>query len=160
MTMQSAIATSIKAASMAVLLVASGFAYAGSTIRISNNSKAPWCLRITEEPGAAVMAQGGKDAAAVELSAKADKLVYFIQPGDSCTLQFKSPQDLPAKREIGLVDQSGREEAQVTLEAKAAPSLAAGQGGVEAFAALSADCPEVILAESPDSLVINGDCWR
>ena len=160
-----AVSKIVKLGTLAALVSGATMAYAGSTIRITNNSTKPWCLRISEEPTVPIMAQGSKDQAPVELSSQNHKLVYYIQPGDTCTLQFKDMQSLPLKQEVGLVDQSGTELSKLRLESQSAPMLHrvgnflghAEDDPIVTRISLSPQAPRGLRAESPESLSITAD---
>jgi hypothetical protein len=153
--------------SLVLVLAAATAAFAGSTIKITNNSKEPWCLRITEETAAPLMAQGSKDQAPVELNGKMHKLVYYIQPGETCTLQFKEMKDLPLKANVGLVDKAGTEKGQVTVESKrgflaeAANRLLGRdrQEDIITQVTARAEVPHVVKADQEDAVSINADFW-
>jgi hypothetical protein len=152
---------------LALALATATAAFAGSTIKITNNSKEPWCLRITEDAAAPLMAQGGKDQAPVELNGKMHKLVYYIQPGETCTLQFKEMKDLPLKAEVGLVDKTGTEKGQVTVESKRgfleeAANRLLGRNRLEDIvtqASAHTQVPNVLKADQEDAVSINADFW-
>ena len=174
MLIQKNVAKIAKLGALAALLTGSTLAYADSTIKITNNSKSPWCLRITEEASVPIMAQGRMDLGPVELSPQNHKLVYYIQPGDTCTLQFKEMKNLPLKQDIGLVDQTGTELGKLKLESQSAPLLARA----ESFPGTRANdnyitkisprtlvsprslAPQVLSVEAPDSLIIHADCCK
>jgi hypothetical protein len=153
---------------LSLVLAASTAAVAGSTIKVTNNSKEPWCLRITDDSASPLMAQGSKDQAPVELNAKMHKLVYYIQPGESCTLQFKDMKDLPLKAEVGLVDKAGTEKGQLTVETKrgllgqAVDKMLGRNRQDETIIAqvkTKTDLPNVVKADQEDAVSINADFW-
>jgi len=150
-----------RAAALAVLLAASASLFAGSTIRITNTSTQPWCLRISEEPAAPLLVQGGAAPTAVELS-PSHKLVYYIQPGETCTLQFKNLQDLPVKKDVALVDQAGAEKGVLRIESSAGPAFAQGQGAGACLSsrvqALS-EQPSVVRQDAQDAVTIIASAW-
>jgi hypothetical protein len=154
----------LKTTSLAALVAASTSAFAGSTIKIANTSKAPWCLRITEDVTTPVMAQDPEGKAVVELSGKNNKLVYTIQPGEVCVLQFKEMKALPLKAAIGVVDSSGVEKGQIALESKVAdvPQTLGAQEQERCctFATLETLVQNVLRQDSHDSLSIISDAWR
>lgn len=145
---------------LAALLAASPSLFAGSTIRITNTSTLPWCLRISEEPSAPILVHGGSMSTAMELS-PSHKLVYYIQPGESCTLQFKNLQDLPARKDIGLVDQAGAEKGVLRVESKPAQTLAPGQTPcIASRVQVLADPPSVVSQDAEDAVSIIANQWH
>ena len=157
-----------KLGALALVLAASTAAMAGSTIKVTNNSKEPWCLRITDESSSPLMAQGCKDQAPIELNAKMNKLVYYIQPGECCTLQFKDMKDLPLKADVGLVDKAGTEKGQLALESKRGllgqatdKMLGRRQEDESIIAQVQArtNVPDVVRADQEDAVSINADFW-
>ena len=148
-----------RAAALAVLLAASASLFAGSTIRITNTSTQPWCLRISEEPAAPILVHGGSSSTAVELS-PSHKLVYYIQPGETCTLQFRNLETLPAKKEVGLVDQAGAEKGVLRIESSAGQTLAPGPGGcINSRVQALTDVPSVVRQDADDALSIIANAW-
>jgi hypothetical protein len=153
-------------AAVVALLAASTSLVAGSTIRITNTSSQPWCLRISEEPSAPLIAHGGAPGApctAVELS-PSHKLVYFIQPGETCTLQFKNPGELPVKKDVGLVDKAGVEKGILRLESRSAqPHQTLGvcsEDCIQTSVLPLTDVPNVVTQNGADAVTINAACWQ
>ena len=112
----------LKTASVGLLLAASATLWAGPTVKITNTSTPPWCLRITEDTSGAIMAQSSRQSTPVELGPR-HKLVFYIQPGETCILQCKDMKDLPMKKDIGLVDQNGTEQGSLRLQSRSLPDL-------------------------------------
>jgi hypothetical protein len=147
-------------AAVAVLLAASSSLFAGSTIRITNSSNQPWCLRVSEEPGNPILAHGPKDSAPIELG-PGNKLVYYIQPGESCTLQFKTVGEQPVRKDVGLVDKNGAEKGALRLESRPDPSLAARAGSAcHSTASALTQVPDVITQDGDSAVTIIGSCWN
>ena len=152
--------------SMAImgLIAASSALFAGSTIRITNNSSQPWCLRISQEPTAPVMVQGMKDSTPVELSAQ-QKLVYHIQPGETCTLQFKDLKDKPMKKDLGLVDKDGTEKGVLRFESHpkaSSPTLVSTSQGpcIQSSVALMAEASNILTQDAEDAVSITAPTWN
>ena len=104
----------------------------------------------------------------MELSSENNKLVYYIQPGEVCTLQFKEIKELPKKKEVGLVDKTGTELGQLRLETQAVSMpqrVGAFLGGNEDERITSSVYPQtqvqnVLSSDAHDSISINADSWE
>jgi hypothetical protein len=143
----------------AMLLGLSSFAVAGSTIKVVNNSSQPWLLRITSDPSGPVLVQGGQDPLPTELGKAQEILSYRIQPGQTCTLQFKEHKDKPAAQDIGLVDGQGVEKGHFTMESKApdGKQLAPGEGRL--VISVPEPTREISAVEEETLLRIFADSW-
>ena len=163
MVIQTAFAHPLRSAAIAALIAASTALTAGSTIRITNNSNQPWSLRISEDPSAPVMAQGSNAQTPVELSPQ-QKLVYRIQPGETCTLQFKDTKDLPLKKDLGLVDKDGTEKGMLRFESRQAgdcPTFSPCSGeSIQSSVAILAPAPKVLTQDREDEISINAATWN
>lgn len=152
-----------KLGAIAAVVAASAIAYAGTTIKITNNSKQPWTLRVTEEQSGPVIMHTSADQTPVELSAQNNKLVFPIQPGETCVIQFKEMKEPRQKKDIGLVDKTGTELGQLRLETQTAPTLQR-LGGCEedpftTTLAPSEEVKAVATQDAPDVLSITADAW-
>ena len=153
----------LRSAAILGLIAASSSLFAGDTFKITNTSNQPWCLRISEDPMTPVMVQGSMNQTPVELSPQ-QKLVYHIQPGETCILQFKDMKDLPKKKDVGLVDKAGNEKGALRLEtrkAESAQTLAScPDEGIKSSLAILTDTPNVLNQDAEDAVSITAPTWN
>lgn len=149
-------------AAATLLATLASFAMASTTIKVVNQSKLPWNLRITSDPNGPVLVQGNKETHPVEMSKATEILSYRILPGESCTLQFKEVKDKPAAQDIAMVDDKGQEKGHFTLASQPVENrkqLAAGCDLQTASIELPELSKKVSQLQGDDLLNIFGDCW-
>lgn len=158
----------VRRAVLAMVCCGSVMGYAHSTVKVVNNSTQPWRLEI-KKLAAPILAQGMKDASPLELSNENSILAYVIQPGETCTLQFKGPVVKPVIQEVGLVDKAGGQKGQFNLEAtpvQGQQTLMAGAGddcsariSLASDAEAAATAKDVLKLDTEGVLTINADFW-
>lgn len=151
----------LRPAAAAMLLALSSFAFAGSTIKVVNDSGQPWLLRITSLPSGPVLVQGGQDPQPTEFGKTHEIVSYRIMPGQTCTLQFKDTKDKPAAQDIGLVDQKGEEKGHFTMESRPADAqkLMAGDACGDTVITLPEATRRISSVEEQHLLRLFADSW-
>ena len=157
----------IKLAALLALAATASFAQPEGSIKVTNQSKQPWCLRMGEAVRLHLAFQCRRDPKPFQLSRDNLHLTCCIPPGETATLTFQNPSGQPFQTELGLVDRTGAEQGQLKVEAK--PSWFgrwSGKTGKEGPAGLTTsvtpktEVPEVLVgSDREDAVDILGESW-
>ena len=168
------LAATLKTTVLTTFLAGSTLAQAGTTVRITNTSGQPWNLRVCPQDPVSIMAQTGQQPTPVELNEQQQHPAITIQPGDTCTLQFKEIKKLPMKIKLGLVDQTGTERGQILVKSRAAdlttrigevlgrqdtPEAVGGEAQILTSAVPSGEADKILKIQADDAMFILADAW-